>query len=71
MSHDNPRGLIAAAIQARHDDSCYSYDCKCHDREWHPEVLEYVSQVALDEAAELIAEIEEAAVRRYRGFEDG
>lgn len=63
------RSRLASMIQAEHEDSCWDYDCKCHDRAWNTDLQAYVSAVALKEAGELIAEIEDAAVRRYRGVE--
>lgn len=65
-----PRQLIIKAIQAEHDDTCCDYSCKCHERDWDTELEMFVSQTCLDLADEIIADIEEAAVRRYRGLDD-
>lgn len=66
---DDPRKMIIYGVQNWHDDY-YNLRCGCLDRGWDPKLQEYVSQVCLDEADEMIAEIEDAAVRRYRGLSD-
>lgn len=68
----DPRILLIKAVQEEHDMGCIDYSCPCagENKEWHEDLQVWASAVAIAEADALIAEIEEAAVRRYRGFEE-
>ena len=52
-----PRSVVIDAMQSVHDETCYDYSCKCHDKNWDSELELYVSQVAIDEGDKMIASI--------------